>query len=496
MSNYQKIRILHRIADPLSHIKATEPTNKGSKRIHLKNFSKKTKILATTGFIVIILASLFVFLQTQTPQNIDTSAATPNATKPSATSNNKETPDSTSTHTTPKASNTSPDPDRVVKEPGFLGTTQTIDPTTWRTIANFAWNYFKPSVGVDKTTGLPKSGVDAPCFTDWDLGVYIQATIDAEKIGLINRTETWGFNERINKVLDWLETRELNKANNPYWFYRSDTGGVFRDNSDIMPDDYIDIIDTGRMFVALNNLRKYNEYTTRVENITLHGQEYNRTNYANLIPTIKPWAEADMSIYAYYIASGFAAFWPELKASPGKVLDNIFSSEYIAVSGNVMLPRAAISCEPLLCAFFEIENNDPRLTTLVNMTYSAHEAHYNITGKFRAFGEGPASPTSGAGWQWEWVVLADGRTWTVLDSDQNAMNVSPMVYTKIAYSFLAIYNTNYTKNMCLFLDQPTHELVEGFGHGVDEDGKRRYGSGELTNGLILGAARYYLEHNS
>ncbi|MDR1992511.1 MAG: DUF3131 domain-containing protein [Nitrososphaerota archaeon] len=488
--NFQRACEPQHIVYPLKHIKA----NQRLKHIHTKNFSKKTKILLTTGLISIILISLFIFLQTQIPQNIDTSATTPN------TSESPSTPSSGPQNNTNPSGSTNaltndPESDKIVKEPGFLETLQTVNKTTWQAIASTAWNYFKPDTGVNRETGLPFSGVGAPGFTDWDLGTYIQAVIDAEKIGLINRTEPWGFNERINKILYWLETRDLNNGSNPYWFYRTDTGKVSKDESNKMPDDYIDIADTGRLFVALNNLRKYSEYTTRIENITLHGQDYNRTNYIKLIPTIKPLVESDSSTYAYYIASGFAAFWPELKASPGKVLDNIFSAEYITVSGNVRLPKAAISCEPLLCAFFEIENNDPRLTTLVNLTYSAHEAHYNITKKFRAFGEGPGSTSSGIGWQWEWVMLADGRAWIVLDDKQNAVTASPMVYTKIAYSFLAIYDNNFTRSLCLFIDQPTHELAEGFGHGYDEDGKSRYGAGSLTNGLIIGAARYYLEQH-
>ena len=47
-------------------------------------------------------------------------------------------------------------------------------------------------------------------FTDWDLGVYIQAVIDAQKLGLIGNDGAWDFSARIDKVLTFLENRPLN----------------------------------------------------------------------------------------------------------------------------------------------------------------------------------------------------------------------------------------------------------------------------------------------
>ncbi|MDR0493672.1 MAG: DUF3131 domain-containing protein [Nitrososphaerota archaeon] len=493
MVNFQKICVLHRIARPIKHNKGVDDTsNKGFNRLHAGGFSKRTKIFMISGIIITVaILAFFIFLPRdnqsppmEAPVNGTNPTQPPNDNQKDLFEGIKDVLDNIKGVISEGS---------TTKKIGVIESAHEIDDKTWQTIATFAWRYYEPGVGVDGNTGIPWSGTGSPCITDWDLGVYIQATIDAENLGLINRTGTGGFNERINKVLDWLETRELNNAGYPYWFYRSDTGENWHENSDKVPDDYVDIADTGRLFVALNNLREYPEYTSRINNIVLHGQYYNRTNYANIVPTLKDQAETDTNIYAYYIISGFAAFWPELKTASTKILDNIFSSEYITVSGDVTLPKTRISGEPLLCAFFEIKNNDPRIATLVNMTYSAHEAYYNISGKFRAFGEGPTDTTGD--WQWEWVVLPDGRTWTTLNSAQETTNLPPMIYTKIAFGFLAIYNTNYTRNMCIYLEQNTQDPVYGFDHGVDEAGKALQGQGILTNGLILSAARYYLENH-
>ena len=56
-------------------------------------------------------------------------------------------------------------------------------------MADNAWAYFSTGIGVDSTTGLPYAGgAGFKAFTDWDLGAYIQAVIDAQEIGMINST--------------------------------------------------------------------------------------------------------------------------------------------------------------------------------------------------------------------------------------------------------------------------------------------------------------------
>jgi hypothetical protein len=53
--------------------------------------------------------------------------------------------------------------------------------TFWLTLSNNAWNYFQPGVGVDASTGLAQGAMGSRGFTDWDLGLYIQAIGVPEK---------------------------------------------------------------------------------------------------------------------------------------------------------------------------------------------------------------------------------------------------------------------------------------------------------------------------
>ena len=239
------------------------------------------------------------------------------------------------------------------KPPGVIASAQTINSTVWLQVAANAWKYFQPGLGVDSTTGLPYS--NSPVFTDWDLGVYIQAVIDARKIGLIDNEGDWGFNSRIDKVLTFLENRTLNPATNdkyPYWFYQATDGENYPDLSDMATTPY-DGVDTGRLFVALNNVKVYNSsWALRINNF-VYNVYGNRSNYAAMIPNIESDVPTSTSIYAYYIYSGFASFWPNnLSNVQGTILNNIFSAGNVTTYGDVWLPKAGITGDPLFMFSF------------------------------------------------------------------------------------------------------------------------------------------------
>jgi hypothetical protein len=80
----------------------------------------------------------------------------------------------------------------------------------------------------------------------------------------------------------------------------------------------------------------------------------------------------------------------------------------------------------------------------LNQFYQAHEAYYNATGRFRAFGEGPGQSTD---WQWEWVTIGDDRTWISLDDKYEPVTAPPIVFTKIAFGLLALSNRPFTLSM-------------------------------------------------
>jgi hypothetical protein len=263
--------------------------------------------------------------------------------------------------------------------------------------------------------------------------------------------------------------------------------------SDLSTITTIDGSDTGRLFVALNNLRIFNNsLTTRVNNIVLYGQLYNRSDYQKFVPSVLADSQTSTSIYSYYVYSGFASFWPDqLSTAPNKILTNILTSGNVTTY-NVTLPNASILGDPLLCSVFDLNKNSSQLMYIMRQVYLAHEAYSNATGVYRAFSEGGSLTDH---WAYEWVVLPENRTWVILDETFQPFNISPIIYTKVAMGFLAIYNSSYAYNMNVHLEKNLPDPSNGFSEGVNEDGLQLTGTGSNTNGLILSAAKYAIKNS-
>ncbi len=283
----------------------------------------------------------------------------------------------------------------------------------------------------------------------------------------------------------------------PFWFYQAADGQDYHANSDLATSA-VDLIDTGRLFVALNNLEAFNSSLAPRINNVVYNTYGNSSNYAALVPAAQADSQSSNSIYAYYIYSGFESFWPnQLHSATNHILNNILHGANVTTN-NVSLPIAALLGDPLYCSVFELNNNSSQLMYLAHQVYLAHEAYYNATlqatgkGVYRAFGEGSSLSYS---WTYEWVVLPDNRTWTILDTNSQPYNIDPIIYTKIAISFLALYNTTFAYNMVVYLERNLPDPVHGYGEGIDESGNQLAGTGSNTNGLIIEAARFAIQNN-
>ena len=128
---------------------------------------------------------------------------------------------------------------------------------------------------------------------------------------------------------------------------------------------------------------------------------------------------------------------------------------------------------------------------LSRQVYLASEAKYNATGKYVAFSEG----NSLNGYDWEWVVLPNGTLWTVTGADALDLDKAPIIYNKVAFSFLALYNTTYARNMLIYLEQTLPTPDGGYFDGTDNNGNLVPDIGSNTNSLILDAALYAITAN-
>ncbi len=459
----------------------------------------KAKSILVIALVVIMLVSVFAWLSAETQSRPSIIEIVSNDTIASPSPTNQQTSSPTGTVTPPTPSRSDKwNPLSFITEiiepsskpAGLIESNPNISASVWKTVAATAWRYFQPGIGVDSNTGLPAGNYGWNYFTDWDLGVYIQAVIDANKTGLIANNGDWGSHARLDKVVTFLETRELNSTTKvPYWFYGSDGKGHLTQSG-------VDVIDTGTLFVSLNNLKNFDtSFVSRINNFTYNGLQNNRTDYAALVPSMQGFS-GSASIYGYYCVSGFACFWPEqLGTIPNKILSNMYAST-VKTPENVTLPKADISCEPLLYSFLNL-NPDPQIVQLMNQTYSAHEAKYNSTGQYVAFSEG-LSPSSN--FIWEWVVMSDGNTWNIT-SGQTYLNMNPVIYSKVSMSFLSLYNTTFARDMSIYLERILPDPANGYSAGADYNANSS--NAHLvasvdgnTNGLIISAARYAIQNNS
>lgn len=443
-----------------------------------------------------LLSSMVLFIPQSTPNvepPINETTPTPSATSPTSTNTPIPTSDPLNRIAEAIRGASQPDPHPTTpKAPGLIGTSKEINGTVWKQVAQYAWNYFQPEVGVSAQTGLPfAGGLDFKAFTDWDLGSYIQAVINAQKIGLIGVEGSWGSSGRLEKVVAFLETRELNETTGyPFWFYDSTTGRNYHEKSDYA-NTAIDGADAGRLLVALHNVKLFNSSLADRINYVI----YTRSDYHSLVPGLQIYTSSN-SLYAYYIVSGFACFWPqEVGTIPSTILTNILNNSGTITTFDVELPNAPICNEPLLSALFEINNSDhERLMALTHQVYVACQAFYASTGNYMAPSEGV---TTTRGWLYEWVVGPNGKPWTITNSNQQIYydydTVTPCVYTKVGFSFLALENTTFAKNLCIWLEDATPDPLHGYYDGADWFKNVVWQVSSNGNCLILDAALYALQ---
>ena len=240
--------------------------------------------------------------------------------------------------------------------------------------------------------------------------------------------------------------------------------------------------------MALQNLKlERPDLARRIDNLV-----YDKVNYEPLRQVVDTWTSFS-DIYYYYAACGFAGFWPERFSSVTEtILNKIVSAAPVETYG-VNLPASTIACDPLLHSVFELKP-DARLQELAKQVYLAHEARYNATGKYVAFSEGNTGLNEPS-YVYEWVMFY-GRPWVIQNTAYADVQISPIIYLKTAVDFLAIYNTEFTRNMVGFLLSQIPQPTNGYIDGIDENGRLVTTTVDKTNGLIISAARYAIENNN
>jgi hypothetical protein len=352
----------------------------------------------------------------------------------------------------------------------------------WYGWATSAWGYYQPGVGVHSTTGLHRSVLTSyTCVTDWDIGSHIYSVIYARKLNLITDSGSWQFDDRIGKLLNFLQNRPLGSNKMPYRVYSWD--------GQACSSSLTNAADAGRLLAALYALKKFKPtYTSTVDAI------FNRSKTA--FDTLSK--QLGVDYYAYLAAEGFAGFGYGVSATFNAI--DTYSGSYVTVYGQ-SLPSMQTLAEPIIHTILEgglsVHPPGTKFLDFASRVFAAQSGRYSNTGLLTAFTEGtyPATP----GYLYEWIIYP-GKTsqqWVLGNSDLSKIyNYSPLAYTKVALAYLAIYGeTPFT--LALVNAAKNLATSNGFGEAVQQNGSSGgslWGSDpgafytDKTNQLVLAAA--------
>lgn len=363
---------------------------------------------------------------------------------------------------------------------------QTFGVTDWNSWAATAWAYYAPGVGVNSNTGLHRATLSWTCAGDWDFGTYIFAIIYARRLGLIADSGTWQFNDRIQKVLNFLLNRPLLPGTTtPYLAYRWDVINPYQacPGTGSSPTD---AADSGRLLGALDALRTFNSaYLTQVNSVfTRSKSTYDQFSSCN-----------GPSYYGYLYCEGYRAFGYNVDVF--SALDN-YAGGYVTVNGQ-SLPEINTLSEPLVLEILE-EHPSATFLDFANRAYLAQMGRWNGgSGPLTAWSEGNYAPSPAYIYEWVIVRTETWQTWILADATASTIyNVQPIAYTKVAFSYLAIFGENaYTLALVDAAKQLTSS--RGFGEATFENGASAislwgFNTGgfysDKTNYFVLAAAAY------
>jgi hypothetical protein len=79
-------------------------------------------------------------------------------------------------------------------------------------------------------------------------------------------------------------------------------------------------------------------------------------------------------------------------------------------------------------------------------------------------------------------------------------DLEPIIYTKVAISFLALYNTTFARNMTIYLEKAFPVFTNGYYSGAEynadiNNANLILSTDSNSNGMILGAAKYAIKNN-
>ena len=387
-----------------------------------------------------------------------------------------------------------------------------------------AWSYFSPGIGVNPATGLHMANLNFPCFTDWDLASYTMSVIYAYKLGLITsggtcadtQSSNWGFNCRIQDILNFLMGRPLMSSDSPYDFYCNgssscQSGGGYQ-FCDLTSNGGggTSASDTGRLLGALSILETVDSaYDTTINSILMRSVN----TYDQFASTCCNGAD----YYAYLMGEGYSAF-DYSGCNPCGVFSavNNYSGPTCSLNSET-IPLINTLAEPLNLEILlgQAHSTSSGFVTDAQDVYTVQMNEQNMNGSLIAWTEGvyPSYPPYYMSYVYEWVLYNNNGnclSWSIAPPS----NPDPVLaFTKAAFSYLAIYGSNsYTDALVSAVSALASSTCStsacGFGEGTLRNGQSAEslwpGSGASSAGFysdktqeqVLESAYYAISHTT
>lgn len=238
---------------------------------------------------------------------------------------------------------------------------------------------------------------------------------------------------------------------------------------------------------ALDILRKYDpSFSQQVQ------QVYQR--YKTAYDVLSRRVDLRPNYYGVLEAVGFSAFGYNHLAIMN-VFEN-WKSQFANVEGQI-LPETTTTAEPTLNGVLDLGLGG-KFLEYTKKIYEAQKARWERTGLLSGWSEGnhPAYE-----YIYQWVLTERGEKWIIEKHDGTRVNTDPLMFTKVAFAYLAIFGENsYTRSLFNAASKLSSGK-NGFGEATFENGESAISLwgwntegfySENTNQITLAAARYVL----
>ncbi|MEP2892101.1 DUF3131 domain-containing protein [Tateyamaria sp.] len=359
--------------------------------------------------------------------------------------------------------------------------------------ARVAWRYFQNNT--NPNTGLVNSTDNYPSTTMWETGSYFVATISAERLDIIERTEATA---RIGQALETLQEMRLFDEILPNKAYDVRTGDLVNyANEPVERGLGWSALDIARMVGALGHVEaNYPELaldtSSLMERWSLSSMvEDGQLIGANMIDGNLRRDQEGRVGYEQYAAKAMMLFGFDMyRAYDAENHLMVRDVEGHAIPVDTRLHRnitpAFTVSEPYLFDGLEF-GFDARSHRFATSIYAAQEARFRETGILTAVSE---SHINVAPYFIYSSVWGGGAPWAVMTFSGDRMDSRRTVTTKVAFAWDALFGTQYTRELLTAI-APLGDAERGWPEGIYEiDGTTNTSVTVNTNAVVLAALAF------